>query len=219
VPEGDAEATETQRDLHHRRPPGATQEIRDNGWGTSADGTTVTGPEGFTIDLTRCPSGWSNTEGLTDAEVRIGHTGPFSGAAADFGNGGRALDVLRHYSDEGVFIDSATGTTRRVNLIIKDDGDDSARTIPLVDELLDPERVFAITTTGSPTTLEVYDKIDQRCVPQPIGGITGHPPWGDPVNHPWTSGLLMAYSTEAILWGASIEQRLADRTRSRSPPW
>ncbi|MPY93049.1 MAG: ABC transporter substrate-binding protein, partial [Acidimicrobiia bacterium] len=185
------------------------QMIRDNGWGKSADGTTVTGPEGFTIDLTACPPGWSDTEGLTESEIKIGHTAPLSGTAADFGNGGRALEaVLGYYSDQGVFTDAATGTTRRINLILKDDAYDSARTIPLVDELIDSEKVFAMTTTGSPTTLKVYDKLNERCIAHPLGGITGHPAWADPVNHPWTTGLQMAYSTEAVLWGAFIEQRI-----------
>ena len=38
------------------------KKIKDNKWGKSADGKTVTGPEGFTIDLSKCPAGWSETE-------------------------------------------------------------------------------------------------------------------------------------------------------------
>ena len=37
---------------------------------------------------------------------------------------------------------------------------------------------------------------------------SGHPAWGDPVNHPWTVGYILAYNTEAILWGSYIEQNL-----------
>ena len=182
--------------------------IKDNGWGKSADGRSVTGPDGYTIDLTKCPSGWSDTEGVSDTEIKIGHTTALSGTAADFGNGARAMDVVyRYYSDEGVFTDATSGTTRRVNLIIKDDGYDPARTIPLVDELIDSEKVFAMVTLGSPTTLKVYDKLNQRCIAHPLVP-TGHPAWADPVNHPWTTGLQVAYSTEAVLWGAFIEQRL-----------
>ncbi|MFV0525886.1 MAG: hypothetical protein ACK5RL_15470, partial [Acidimicrobiales bacterium] len=48
-----------------------------------------------------------------------------------------------------------------------------------------------------------------RCVPQPFVQ-TGHPAWGDPVNHPWTTGLQMSYSTEAILWGNWIKENMAD---------
>src|SRR5215210_6277759 len=48
--------------------------IKDNKWGKSPDGKTLTGPEGFTIDLSKCPAGWSDTEGLTDTEIKIGQT-------------------------------------------------------------------------------------------------------------------------------------------------
>ncbi|MGD9755730.1 MAG: hypothetical protein AB7W59_32455, partial [Acidimicrobiia bacterium] len=48
--------------------------IKENGWGLQADGKTITGPEGFTIDLTRCAAGWSNTEGITDTEFKVGQS-------------------------------------------------------------------------------------------------------------------------------------------------
>ena len=41
--------------------------------------------------------------------------------------------------------------------------------------------------------------------------MTAHAAWGDPVNHPWTTGAPQpTYSTEAILWGAFIEQHLGE---------
>ena len=64
-------------------------------------------------------------------------------------------------------------------------------------------------TLGSPNTMKTYDKLNQRCIPQPFS-MTGHPAWGDPVNHPWTTGLQLAYNTEAVLWGAFIEQHIAE---------
>jgi len=82
--------------------------------------------------------------------------------------------------------------------------------VPLVDELLDSSGSFAIQTLGSSNTLKVYDKLNQRCVPNPYV-ISGHPAWGDPVNHPWTWGNLLAYNTEAVLWGNLITSRLADQ--------
>ena len=75
--------------------------------------------------------------------------------------------LFDYYSNKGAFKDSL-GKTRKINYIIKDDGYDAARTIPLVDELLDSEKVFAMWTLGSPSTLKTYDKINQRCVPQPF---------------------------------------------------
>src|SRR5947209_8776249 len=55
--------------------------IKDNGWGKSADGTKITGPEGFSVDLTKCPAGWSDTEGLTDTSIKIGFPVSLSGPA------------------------------------------------------------------------------------------------------------------------------------------
>jgi hypothetical protein len=47
-------------------------------------------------------------------------------------------------------------------------------------------------------------------VPNPLA-ITGHPAWGDPVNHPWTTGApALVYSTEAVLWGSFLEKRLEE---------
>ncbi|MPY92545.1 MAG: ABC transporter substrate-binding protein [Acidimicrobiia bacterium] len=183
-------------------------EIEENGWGTSADGTTATGPAGFTIDLTACPAGWSNTEGLTDTSVKIGQAIAQSGTFADYNNYARGIQaVFEYYGDQGAFTDSL-GKTRTIDYIARDDGYDPARTIPLVDELLDSERAFAIWTLGSPSTLKVYDKLNQRCVPHPTP-MTAHPAWGDPVNHPWTTApAATSYSTEAILWGNFIEERI-----------
>ncbi|MPY93607.1 MAG: ABC transporter substrate-binding protein [Acidimicrobiia bacterium] len=187
----------------------AIERITSSGWGKSADGATLVGPEGFEIDLAACGTAWSDTEGLTDDSIKIGHTNALSGTAADYGNIARSLDViLRYYSDQGVFTD-VEGKSRTINFIYKDDGYDSARTIPLVDELIDSEKVFAMWTLGSPPGLKVYDKLNQRCIPHPLE-MSGHPAWGDPVNHPWTTGQQMAYNTEATLWGAFIEQHLEE---------
>ena len=41
--------------------------------------------------------------------------------------------------------------------------------------------------------------------------MTGHTAWGDPVNHPWTTGAPNpTYSTESILWGSFIEQHISE---------
>lgn len=180
--------------------------IAENGWGTSADGTTLTGPEGYEVDLTACPPEWSDTAGLTDTEIKLGWPAPLSGAQADFGGIPKgATAALAAYSAQGAFTDSA-GKDRSVNVIARDDGYDTAKTIPLIEELLDSENVFATATMISPGGLATYDKLNQRCVPQFL--TTGHPAWGDPVNHPWTTGMLLSYSTEAVLWGSYIEQHL-----------
>src|SRR6476469_772728 len=65
--------------------------IKDNKWGTSADGKTVTGPEGFTMDLSKCPAGWSQTEGLTDTSMKIGLSLAQSGNYAEYNNYSKSM--------------------------------------------------------------------------------------------------------------------------------
>jgi hypothetical protein len=187
--------------------------IKDNGWGKSADGKTVTGPEGFTMDLSKCPAGWSETEGLTDTSIKIGNPTALSGIGADFGNLSKTADAwFKYQGSKGLFKDS-TGKTRTIEYLVRDDGYDVVRTIPLVDELLDSEKVFAIQTLGTPAGLKVYGKINQRCVPHPLT-VSGSPAWGDPVNHPWSAGgSLLSYGTEATVWGAFIDQHIDELTK------
>ncbi|MGD9752420.1 MAG: ABC transporter substrate-binding protein [Acidimicrobiia bacterium] len=183
------------------------ERIKENGWGLQADGTTVLGPDGFKIDLTQCASGWNNTEGLTDTEIKLGSAAPASGTQATGVYINQAMSVFfDYYAEQGLFTDSE-GKNRRVNQIIKDDGYDPARTIPIVDELIDAEKVFDVMTQGSPSTLKTYDKLNERCIPH-LFNSTGHPAWGDPIKHPWTNGMLLAYNIEALLWGRFIDDHI-----------
>ncbi|MFN0028903.1 MAG: ABC transporter substrate-binding protein [Acidimicrobiales bacterium] len=188
------------------------KKIKDGKFGVSADGKTLTGPGDFKVDLSKCPAGWNSSEGITDTEIKLGLTIAQSGTLADYGNIGRAMDVLWEYQNKNGGWKDSTGKTRKLTMLTKDDGYDSARTIPLVDELIDSEKVFAVWTLGSPNTMKTYDKLNTRCIPQAFS-MTGHPAWGDPVNHPWTTGLALAYTSEAILWGSFIDQNIDELTK------
>jgi len=185
--------------------------IKDNKWGKSADGKTLTGPGGWTVDLSKCAAGWSDTEGISDSTIKIGQSISLSGTYADYGNIGKAMGaIFKYYNDQGFFKDASKNLARNVDYKMLDDGYDAARAIPNVDEFIDSEKVFAVWTLGSPSTLKTYDKLNQRCIPQPIA-MTGHAAWGDPVNHPWTTGApAPTYSAEAILWGSFLEQHIAE---------
>ncbi|MDH3294243.1 MAG: ABC transporter substrate-binding protein [Acidimicrobiia bacterium] len=178
--------------------------IKAEGWGIDENNVLI-GPEGFEIDLNNCPSDWSDTAGLDQGTIRIGHTTAQSGNLAAYGNIAAGMETYFDYVN-----DTFGGVGGMpIELIVKDDEYVATKTIELVDEILQSEDPFLVTTLGSPNTLAVYDTLNQKCIPHPFV-MTGHPAWGDPVNHPWTTGMQMSYSTEAVLWGNWIKENLAD---------
>ncbi|MPY92514.1 MAG: ABC transporter substrate-binding protein [Acidimicrobiia bacterium] len=183
------------------------ERISSDGGGTSADGTTATGPGGFTIDLSACPAGWGNTEGVSLTSFKLGFPSPQSGPVADAGNLPKAAEaILAAYAREHAFTDSE-GVDRSAEIVVRDDMYDPSRTVALVDELIDSEKVFALTVIGQSNFLRTYEKLNQRCIPMPFNA-EGHPASGDPVNHPWSSNFLLLGSTEALIWGTYIEEHL-----------
>ena len=182
-------------------------DIKAGGYGV--DGDTVNGPAGMTIDLSACPADWSDTAGIADGQITIGHTTAQSGALAAYGNIGVGMGAYFDYvnANGGVGPDGL-----ELNLIIKDDAYVATQTQELVAELLQTEDPFYITTLGSPNTFAVQGTLNENCVPQPMS-MTGHQAWGDPLNNPWTTGLQMSYATEALLWGSWIEQNMEPGTK------
>ena len=184
-----------------------TKGINNGKYGVGTDNV-LRGPGDFRIHLDYCPDDWSNTAGITEKQIRIGHTTAQSGNLAAYGLIGEGVDNYLNWinKNDPIMVD---GSPRDLTLIIKDDRYHAWRTIEFVDELLETENVFSILTLGSPNTLAVYRHINEECIPHPFV-MSGHPAWGDPVNQPWTTGMQMSYSTESILWGAWIRENLAD---------
>jgi branched-chain amino acid transport system substrate-binding protein len=179
--------------------------IENDGWGIDDDNI-LHGAAGFEIDLNDCPEDWDNYNGISDDEIRHGNTTVMSGTLAAYGNIAFGQEALFEWINDN--LDGVNG--RHLNLILRDDGYVAAQTIEFVNELIESENVFSLTTLGSPNTLATYDQINDECIPQPFVQ-TAHPAWGDPVNHPWTFGNDLSYSSEAILWGGWIESNAAEQ--------
>ena len=163
------------------------------------------GPAGFRIDLDDCPSGWSDTAGITETQIRIGYSSAQSGSLGAYGSVGTGMANYFEWVNAN---DPVAG--RQIVLISKDDAYDARRTIDNVDALIKSENVLSITTLGTPNTFATYDRINDECTPHPFAQ-SGHPAWSDPIIHPWTTGSQMAYNTEAILWGTWIEKNLTGK--------
>lgn len=177
--------------------------IRAAGYGVDADNV-LRGPAGFEVDLNQCPTGWDDQAGVGDT-IRIAKTSPQTGELWAYG---LIADGLEIYFDHTNRAGGVGG--KQLELQILDDGYDRSQTETVVEELLATDPPFAVTTFGGPTSFAVTERLNDECVPQPFV-MSNHPAWGDPVNHPWTTGMQLAYNSEALLWASWIKQNLGGK--------
>lgn len=170
------------------------------------DGVLV-GPAGFRFDLDRCPADWSDTGGVDDDTIQLAMTVASSGDHEVFADLALGMQLYIDYVNETGGVDDRT-----IELTLHDDRYSPELTVDVVAGLLRPgdgvEQPFAVTTVGSPTSLAVRGALNDACVPQPFV-VSDHPAWGDPIDHPFTTGFQLVRSTEAILWGQWIKNNLA----------
>lgn len=165
----------------------------------------LVGPSQFSVDLGKCPAGWSDVTGLTDTTITIGLILPQSGDQAAYNDLWLGMKV---YFD---WVNAHGGIGgRTLRLVTRDDGYDPATTPAALADLLAADNPFYVTTVGTPGSLAVYDQLNKGCIPQPFAA-TSHPALADPVAHPWSTGLQMSYPTEAVLWGNWLKQNLGGK--------
>ncbi|MFN0092699.1 MAG: ABC transporter substrate-binding protein [Acidimicrobiales bacterium] len=155
----------------------------------------INGPEGYKIDLSKCPSNWKDTDGVSDTEIKLAHSFAFSGPLAANGGISRGIDAyLKH-------INATEGGVagRKFSLTIKDDAYEAARVKANTDELLESVKPLAMPAmAGTPGNLAIYDKMNEVCVPH-LFVASGHPAFADPVNHPWTTNSYLLYPPEGAI--------------------
>ncbi|MDY7102417.1 MAG: ABC transporter substrate-binding protein [Actinomycetota bacterium] len=177
------------------------ERIEANGWGVDPATGVLSGPGGFTVDLGACPQDWDPTAGITAGSISIGQTVPLTGPVAGAGYLSRSMEeYYAHVNEQGGI------GGRELLLTVTDDEYVPARTVTAVREMVAAD-LFAISMLGSSNVLAVYEDLNRRCIPQPFV-ITGHPAWGDPLGHPWTTPSMLPYSTEALLWANWIVEQL-----------
>jgi len=167
----------------------------------------VTGPSGMTIDLNECPDDWANDTGITDTEITLGHSFPFSGTLATYGG---ISDGMVAYLEAVSEENPEWFGGRSVKMVVLDDAYEPARSVSNSQQLVEDDKIFAFASmAGTPSNLAVYDYLNDQCVPH-LFPATGHPAWADPENHPWTVGSYLAYTTEGSLMGKWIDDKITE---------
>jgi branched-chain amino acid transport system substrate-binding protein len=140
-----------------------------------------------------------NAPGVTDAEIKIGQTMPYSGPASAYGVIGRTeAAYFKMINEQG----GVNG--RKINLISLDDGYSPPKTVEQVRRLVEEEQVaFLFNTLGTPPNAAIRQYLNDNKVPQ-LFVSTGASMFSDPKHFPWTMGFNPNYQTEAHIYGKYI---------------
>ena len=144
-------------------------------------------------------------DGATDKEIKIGHTNPYSGPASSYGVIGKAIEAYwKSVNDKGG-IDGRT-----LKFVTLDDGYQPPKTVEMVRQLVEQEKVLALfNTLGTPTNTAIHRYMNQKKVPH-LFLATGASKWGKPKEFPWTMGFQPDYHTEAVIYAKHILANVKD---------
>ena len=129
--------------------------------------------------------------GVTDTEIKIGNTNPYSGPASAYGAIGRSeAAYFKMINDQG----GVNG--RKIDFITLDDGYSPPRTVEQVRKLVEEEQVLLLfQSLGTPSNTAIHKYMNAKKVPQ-LFVATGATKWGDPEHFPWTMGWQPSYQAE-----------------------
>jgi branched-chain amino acid transport system substrate-binding protein len=146
------------------------------------------------------PAAWAaNAPGVTDAEIKIGQTFPYSGPASGYGT------IARTQAAYFKMINEKGGVNgRKLNLISLDDGYSAPKTVEQTRRLIEEDGVaFTFQSFGGFTNLAVRPYLNANKVPQ-LFVAAGADQLDDPQNFPWTIGFNPATSTEGRVYTKHI---------------
>ena len=144
-------------------------------------------------------------EGVTDTEIKIGNTNPYSGPASSYAAIGKTIDAyLKSLNEQGGI------NGRKIRFILLDDGYSPAKTVEVVRQLVEQDKIFALfQSLGTPPNTAIHKYMNQKKVPQ-LYVATGASKWGDPKNFPWTMGFQPDYHTEGVIYAKHILSNIKD---------
>jgi branched-chain amino acid transport system substrate-binding protein len=155
---------------------------------------------GLTIISRRSRAEKKYGPGVTDTEIKIGQTMPYSGNASAYGVAGRnQAAFFRMINEEQGGING-----RKINLISLDDGYSPPKTVELARQLVERDQVLLLFyPLGTQTNTAIQKYMNQRKVPQ-LFVATGASKWGNPTQFPWTMGWQPDYHTEGVIYAKHL---------------
>jgi branched-chain amino acid transport system substrate-binding protein len=145
------------------------------------------------------PARAENAPGITETEIKIGQTMPYSGPASAYGVIGKTETAYFKMINEAGGVNG-----RKINLVSLDDAYSPPKTVEQIRRLVEQEQVaFLFNTLGTPPNAAIRQYLNDNKIPQ-LFVATGAAMWGDPEHFPWTIGFQPNYQTEATIFGKHI---------------
>jgi branched-chain amino acid transport system substrate-binding protein len=145
------------------------------------------------------PARAANVPGITDTEIKIGQTMPYSGPASAYGVEGKAHAAYFKMINE---MGGVNG--RKINLISLDDGYSPPKTVEQTRRLVEQEQVaFIFGSLGTPTNVAIRQYLNNNKVPQ-LFIAAGASLFSDPLHFPWTMGFIPNFRAEARVYARHI---------------
>jgi branched-chain amino acid transport system substrate-binding protein len=146
-----------------------------------------------------------NEPGVSDSEIKIGNTMPYSGPASAWGVIGKSeAAYFAMVNDQGGI------NGRKIKFITLDDGYSPPKTVEMVRKLVEEDQVMLLfQSLGTASNTVIQDYLNERKIPQ-LFVATGANKWNEPKNHPWTIGWQPSYRVEARIYGRYIIANVAD---------
>jgi len=130
--------------------------------------------------------------GVTDTEIKLGQTMPYSGPASAYGTQGKTeAAYIKMINEQG----GVNG--RKIDLISLDDGYSPPKTLEQTRKLVEEENVLAdFNALGTPTNSAIQKYLAAKKVPHLLVS-TGASKWNDPAHFPLTTPFYPSYAMEA----------------------
>jgi branched-chain amino acid transport system substrate-binding protein len=143
--------------------------------------------------------------GISDTEIKLGQTMPYSGAASAWGADGLAeIAYIKMINEQG----GVNG--RKIRLISLDDAYSPPKTVEQTRKLVEQEEVaFLFSPLGTAPNSAIQKYLNDHKVPQ-LFVASGASKWADPEHFHWTMGWPPSYYTEARIYARYIREHKPD---------
>lgn len=145
--------------------------------------------------------------GVSDTEIKLGNTMPYSGPASAIGSIGKTITAYFRKVNEAGGING-----RQVRIISLDDGYSPPKTVEQIRKLVEQEEVAAIVAPlGTPTNIAVQQYLNDKKVPQ-LFLISAASRWNNPEQFPWSMSMTWGpnYHSEGFIEAKYVLEKNPD---------